>query len=151
MDTMNLNESSDGMVPLDLPTPQKPPEKNMPKQQMDSTPISDIMPSAPIDQDGMMYGQAPPQMQQQYQQQQQPQMMAPPSKQNPMNMTDDQYQALVAGVAAIIAFCKPVQEKLVGFFPQLALEGGLTTAGLLVSGLIAAIIYYLVQRFVINR
>ena len=151
---MNLNESSDGMVPLDLPTPQKPHEKNMPKQQqqMDSTPISDIMPSAPIDQDGMMYGQAPPpQMQMQQQYQQQPQMMAPPSKQNPMNMTDDQYQALVAGVAAIIAFCKPIQDKLMGFFPQLSLEGGLTTAGLLVSGLIAAIIYYLAQRFVINR
>jgi len=150
MDTMNLNESSDGMVPLDLPTPQKSPEKNIQKQQqMDSTPISDIMPSAPIDQDGMMYAQAPPPQMQQMMQQQQ--MMAPPQKQNPMNMTDDQYQALVAGVAAIIAFCKPVQEKLVGFFPQLMLEGGLTTAGLFVSGLIAAVIYYLAQRFVINR
>ena len=116
---------------------------------MDSTPISDIMPSAPIDQDGMMYAQAPPPQMQQMMQQQQ--MMAPPQKQNPMNMTDDQYQALVAGVAAIIAFCKPVQEKLVGFFPQLMLEGGLTTAGLFVSGLIAAVIYYLAQRFVINR
>jgi hypothetical protein len=150
MDTMNLNESSDGMVPLDLPTPQKPPEKNIPKQQMDSTPISDIMPSAPIDQDGMMYAQAPqPQMQMQQQQayQQAPMMQ----KQNPMNLTDDQYQALVAGVAAIIAFCKPVQEKLVSFFPQLMVEGNLSTAGLIVSGLIAAVLYYLAQRFVINR
>lgn len=148
---MNLNESSDGMVPLDLPTPQKPPEKNIPKQQMDSTPISDIMPSAPIDQDGMMYAQAPSsQMQMQPQQQayQQAPMM---QKQNPMNMTDDQYQALVAGVAAIIAFCKPVQEKLVSFFPQLMVEGNLSTAGLVVSGLIAAVLYYLAQKFVINR
>jgi len=156
MDTFNLNESSDGMVPIDLPVPQKTPEKNIQKQQqqpqMDSTPISDIMPSDPVEQEDMMYAQAasPPQMKQQMQQMQMQQMQSR-QKQNPLNMSDDQFQALVAGICAIIAFCKPVQEKLVGVFPQFLADGNLTTVGLLVSGLIAAILYYLGQRFVINR
>jgi len=156
---MNLNESKDGMIPLDLPTPQKPPEKNIPKMQqaqMDSTPISDVMPSSALDQEMMYAPPMMPQQQQQHQQmqqmmQQQPQMAAPPSK-NPMNMTDEQYQALVAGVCAVIAFCEPFQKKLLGTFPQLASEAGsLTTYGLLVSGLIVAVFYYLAQKFVINR
>ena len=162
MDTMNLNESDDGMVPLDNPIPQKPAEKNIQTKQMDSTPISDVMPSAPIDQEGMMYAQAAQpsalqqqqmmQMMQQQQQQQQPQQkMGPPPNQNPLGIADDQFQALVAGVCAIIAFSKPVQEKLLSTFPQFLVEGGLSTTGLLVVGLIAAILYYIVQRFILKR
>jgi len=152
MDTMNLNDPSDGMVPLDIPTPQKPSEKNISTKQMDSTPISDVMTSSPLEPDGMMYAQSMNQpMMQQQQPQQQPQQQHPQmGSKNPFNMTDDQYQALVAGVCAIVAFCKPVQEKLLGTFPQLAVDGIATTYGLIVSGLLAAVLYYLAQRFVIN-
>lgn len=85
MDTMNLNESSDGMVPLDNPVPQKPAEKNIQTKQMDSTPISDVMPSAPIDQEGMMYAQAaqPSALQQQQMMQMMQQQMQPQQKQGP--------------------------------------------------------------------
>jgi len=159
---MNLNDTDDGgMVPLDNPIPQKLAEKNIQTKQMDSTPISDVMPSAPIDQEGLMYAQAAPpsamqqqqmmQMMQQQMQQHQPKQGGPPPKQNPMGLADDQYQALVAGVCAIIAFSKPVQEKLLSTFPQFVAEGGLSTTGLLVVGLIVAILYYAAQRFVLNR
>ena len=168
MDTMNLNESNDdGMVPLDLPTPQKVPEKNIQKQQqMDSTPLTDVLPSAPLDQQQegpVMYGQQLPQsamqqqqqqmmMQQQQQQQHFMQQQAGSGKKaNPLNLTDEQFQALVAGVCAMIAFSKPVQEKLMSFFPQFVSEGGMTMAGLVVSGLIVSIIYYIIDKFVLNR
>jgi hypothetical protein len=152
------------MVPLDRPIPQgqgeihpqKVPEKNIEKQQMDSTPIADIMPSHVngANEQDMMYAQAaplPPQMQTHQQQQMQMQMRQPmmyePTK-GPFGMTHEQFQALFAGVCAMIAFCKPLQDKLVGSFPQLALDGDLTMIGLLVSGLIAAIIFYVGNKYV---
>ena len=150
------------MVPLDRPIaqgqgpPQKVPEKNIERQQMDSTPIADIMPSnvSGANEQDMMYAQAAPlpsqmqvQQQPQMQMQMRPPMMYEPAK-GPFGMTHEQFQALFAGVCAMIAFCKPLQEKLVGSFPQLALDGDLTMVGLLVSGLIAAIIFYIGNKYV---
>jgi len=165
METMNLNDSGDGMVPLTYqpnviptqappPPPQqapKAPEKNIPKQHitMDSTPIEDIMGPA----DTMI-------------QQQQPMMAAPQAAmaaspaakaaaaqqhKNPFGMTDEQYQALIAGVCAILAFSNPVQEKLLSAVPQFMAEGGVrSTSGLIATGLIAAIIFYFAQRFIMR-
>jgi hypothetical protein len=158
METLNLNDmDGGGMVPINNPSAkQKPPEKNIDKQQitMDSTPISDVMGPA----DSMMDHQGPAMMMQ-------PQMMAPqaavsqpassqkasaPSK-NPFGITDEQYQALIAGVCAILAFSNPVQEKLLSAVPQFMADGARSTSGLIATGLIAAIIFYFVQRMVIKN
>ena len=59
--------------------------------------------------------------------------------------------ALLAGVAAVIAFCKPVQEKLSGMIPQMLGAGGETSnVGLLITALVAAIIFYFGRRFVVK-
>lgn len=126
---------------------------------MDSTPISDIMSNEIMD-GGMM---APPQdprvmaaqpmiqPQMMVQPQQQQQVVAPPSK-NPMNLTDEQLQALFVGVCAIVAFSRPVQDKLANFVPQFVGEGGTrSTVGVAVTGLVAAVVFYFGQRFVIKN
>ena len=162
MEHMNLNDNGDGMVPLTFsgkqgnqqPTPGpmvfKPevnlPEKNIEKQQMDSTPIADIM-SGPEDQ--MM--QQPERIMYAQQSVPQQQMMMPATKQHPFGLADDQYYALIAGVCAAIAFSKPVQEKLMGVFPQFSIDGGLSTMGLLASGLLVALLYYMGQRFILKN
>ncbi len=154
---MNLNDSGEGMVPYNSGIPQQPkgppppppietkkmsPEKNVYKQQqMDSTPIADIM--GPAD---MMMDQAPQMMMQQPMQQPVVSQKAQASSKNPMNLTDEQYQALIAGVCAIVAFSNPVQEKLLSAVPQFMSEGGRSTSGLIATGLIAAIIFYFAQR-----
>ena len=151
---MNLNDNDDGMVPL---PPVKTPEKNMPKQQqtkMDSTPIADIMQDAP----GMMMDSQDPRAQFMHQSlMPQPPMVAAASQKpqaaqaaskNPLNLTDEQMRALVAGVCAIIAFSTPIQDKLSTTVPQFLTEAGSrSTTGLIVTGLLAAIIFYFAQRF----
>lgn len=163
METLNLNDMGDsGMVPLAPPSQKKPsvsfadpvtkpPEKNIVKQQMDSTPISDVMGPA----DAMMMDQAP-MMHQQPMMAQAP--AAPASAQkaaaatkNPMGMTDEQYQALIAGVCAILAFSNPVQEKLLSAVPQFMVDGSRSTSGLIATGLIAAIIFYFAQRMLMKN
>lgn len=165
---MNLNDTDDGMVPLypskqspppPQKTPPKIPEKNIPKQQttMDSTPIADIMQDGP----GMMMDSQDPRAQFM----QQPMMPPPPmsaaalgpvqqkaqaaqASKNPFNLTDDQMRSLIAGVAAIIAFSKPIQDKLSTTIPQFLNEAGSrSTTGLIATGLIAALVFYFAQRF----
>ena len=159
-----MSDSGDGMVPINQPEPpvqNKQPEKNVTKEHinMDSTPLSDIMTSQEVmEQQPMMM--APPQSTMMAQQ---PMMMAPqqapaqaqqqaplPSK-NPFNLTDDQMQALVVAVCAAIAFSEPVQAKLGSTIPQfLAESGNRSMVGLLISGVVAAILFYFGQRFVMK-
>ena len=166
---MNLNDNNDGMVPLYPPSttssreeltpphtmpppitvqpPQKMPEKNIVRQQMDSTPISDVM-GAELDlpQDPRLMGSMMPQAP--LVQMQKPQQAAEPKNKNPFNLTDKQMEALVAGVCAVIAFSKPLQEKLSTTIPQFLDEAGSrSTVGLVATGLIAALIYYNIQKF----
>ena len=169
-ETLNLSDSGDGMVPIDQPEnlymPEPPvqnkhPEKNVNREhiKMDSTPLSDIMTSQEVmEQQPMM---APPQPTMMAQQ---PMMMAPqqqapaqaqqqaslPSK-NPFNLSDEQMQAMVVAVCAAIAFSEPVQAKLGSTIPQfLAESGNRSMVGLLVSGLVAAILFYFGQRTVMK-
>ena len=169
-ETLNLSDSGDGMVPIGQPEnsymPEPPPvqnkqpEKNVSREhiKMDSTPLSDIMTSQEVmEQQPMMM--APPQNTMMAQQ---PMMMAPqqqapaqaqqalPSK-NPFNLTDEQIQALVVAVCAAIAFSEPVQAKLGSTIPQfLAESGNRSMIGLLISGLVAAILFYFGQRTVMK-
>jgi hypothetical protein len=171
---MNLNDSNDGMVPLYPPAssqPQQPPappppqqyqpappkvyEKNIPKHQttMDSTPIADIMQDSMDSQDprAQQYMQnmmPPPPMSASAMgpPQQKPQVAA--ASKNPLNLSDEQMRALIAGVCAIIAFSSPVQDKLSTTIPQFLTEAGSrSTTGLIATGLIAALVFYFAQRF----
>lgn len=134
--------------------PKNPQEKNIVKQHiaMDSTPISDIM-DGPEMQDPRMVMQQDPRMINNMMPTTPMVQAASPDKKsttsNPFNLTDKQMEAIVAGVCAIIAFSKPVQEKLSTTIPQFLSESGSTSnIGLLVTGLIAALIFYFMQKFV---
>ena len=136
--------------------PEKLPEKNIDRQQitMDSTPISDIMGNNDMMMDGpqdpRMMGPMNPSLMPQAPlvQMQQSQQKAPVATKNPLNLTDKQMEAIVAGVCAIIAFSSPLQDKLSTSFPQfLTAEGSRSTMGLVATGLIAALLFYFIQKF----
>jgi len=122
-------------------------DKNMGTVQMDSSPISDVM-GSDIDYQGQGVYMAPPGVPQGLVQQA-PQQQQASSKKGPMNLTPEQMDALLAGVTAVLAFSKPVQEKLVSFIPQMLGSGGETSnIGLLVTALFAALIFYFGRRFI---
>ena len=172
INTLNLADNGDGMVSLnDNPTTtfvsnsqQAPPnreafsqpEKNVSqnKQTMDSTPINDIMMEPPMMMDepkmqGMMPQMTAPQPQGGYAMPQQEQK-APESK-NPLNLTDDQLVALIAGAAAALAVSKPVQDKLVTSVPKFLNEQGTRSmVGLASTGLVAAIVFYFAKGQIVN-
>lgn len=124
---------------------------------MDATPLADIMGSPEVmDQPPQMMVAQDPRMMAPVQapapapaaQQQTPQQ----AKTNPLNLTDEQMQALFVGVCAIIAFSKPVQDKLANFIPQFVTDDGhRSTAGMVVTGLVAALVFYFGQRMVLNK
>ena len=152
--TLNLSDADDGMVTLNKnPSTSfvsQNPEKNVSehKDTMDSTPISDVMGHSqePLE---------PPMMAMD------PRMMhtAPPAvgtgdkttieKKNPMNLTDDQLQALVVAACTAAAISKPVQEKLAGTIPQfLNAQGNRSMVGLASTGLVAAVLFYFARKYV---
>lgn len=166
INTLNLADNGDGMVPLNQnPTTNfvnnppnreafSQPEKNVSenKQTMDSTPINDLMMEPPMmmDEPKMQSMQmAAPNPQGAYAAPQQ-QQAAPESK-NPLNLTDDQMIALVAGAAAALAVSKPVQDKLVTTIPKFLNEqGSRSMVGLASTGLVAAIVFYFVKDYVVK-
>jgi hypothetical protein len=124
-----------------------------------STPISDVMPSSSFDMDDSAPGgvnsaayvsptsnrvtAVSPGM-----------IGASPSKKtgNPLGLTDDQFQAAVAGLAAVLAFSKPVQEKLADVVPKFLSEAGdMTATGMAVSALLAAIVFYFAFKVLKNQ
>ena len=168
--TYNLNDSGDGMVPLNT-QPQLQPqsearepvstafvanEKNVRQQHMDSTPISEIMESEmvqPADprMQGVMPQMVAPQpgaptaasfaMQQQQQQ--------APEKQNPMGLSDDQMTALLVAACAAAAVSKPVQDKLVTSVPRFLNEQGSRSAvGLAATGAVAGVLFYFGKNYI---
>ena len=71
---------------------------------------------------------------------------------NPGGLTDEQFAAALAGVAAVIAFSKPVQSKLSTMVPKFLGESGdVSMTGLFVTALIAAIIFYFAKKFLNER
>lgn len=155
--TLNLSDADDGMVSLDNPTTSFVPEKAKKnvseyKDTMDSTPIADIMGNSQDNLDSPMMPMDPRMMQQM----QQPTVMAPSTtkspqtkKANPMNLTDDQMQALIVAVCTGISISKPVQEKLAGTIPQfLNAQGSRSMIGLASTGLVAALLFYVARKYV---
>ena len=71
---------------------------------------------------------------------------------NPFGLTDEQFQAALAGLAAVIAYSKPVQEKLSTTVPKfLGDSGEVSVTGMVVTALVAAIIFYFVKKFLDER
>jgi hypothetical protein len=133
------------------------PEKNLDQSQMAdfSTPIEEVMPGPgrmiqdevmgpPMGPSAMMQGNKPT-----------PrdggESKGSKSK-NPFGLTDDQFLAALAGVAGVIAFSKPVQGKLSTMVPKFLGESGeISTTGLAVTALVAAIIFYFAKQFLKDK
>jgi len=91
----------------------------------------------------------------------QDEVMGPPSRparrsngtssKNPFGLTDEQYAAVIAGVAAMVAFSKPVQERLSTSVPKFLVDGDITLTGMLASALVAAIVFYFAKQFLADR
>jgi len=123
------------------------------REMMDSTPIDEVLSheemQGPPPQ--MMPSQMPPnQGAAMMMQPQGPPPATQPAKadsQNPMNLTDEQMQALMVAFAASVAFSEPVQGKLGTTIPNFLVDGERGTTGLVMSGLVAALVFYFAQRF----
>ena len=159
VNTMNLSDDGDGMVPLhDNPSTsfmQNGGEKNInqSKETMDSTPINDIMMDPPMMNEeprmqGMMPQMTAPQPQGAY-----PAAQAPtqPEKKNPLNLTDEQLTALVVAVCTAGAVSKPIQDRLATSIPKFLNEqGGRSMVGLASTGVVAAIVFYFMKDYIIK-
>jgi len=124
-----------------------------PQIEMDfSTPISDIVPSADFDMGPSMGGP--------YKNPQNNRVAAlsldnasagpvsSSSSKNPFGLTDDQLNAALAGVAAVAAFSKPVQNKLADLIPKFMSDSGnLSATGMIATAFIAAVIFFIVHKF----
>ena len=125
-----------------------------PQIEMDfSTPISDVVPSADFDM-GPSMGGGP------YKNPQNNRVVAlsldnasagpaSSSSKNPFGLTDDQLNAALAGLAAVAAFSKPIQNKLADLIPKFMSDAGdLSATGMLATAFIAAVIFFVVHKFV---
>lgn len=127
------------------------PEKNLDESQMAefSSSIEEVMPGpGQMMQDevqGSPYEQAAPT-------QKRSKSSSGSSSKNPFGLTDEQWYAALAGVAAVIAYSKPVQGKLSTMVPKfLGDNGEMSMTGMAVTALIAAIIFYFARQFLSER
>jgi len=134
-------------VPTGLIREEQQPEKNLDESQMAefSSSIEEVMPGpGQMMQDevqGSPYEQAPPQKQAKSK-------GSSGSSKNPFGLTDEQWYAALAGVAAIIAYSKPVQGKLSTMVPKFLGENGeMSITGMAVTALIAAVVFYFARQF----
>ena len=134
-------------VPTGLIREEQQPEKNLDESQMAefSSSIEEVMPGpGQMMQDevqGSPYEQAPPQKQAKSK-------GSSGSSKNPFGLTDEQWYAALAGVAAVIAYSKPVQGKLSTMVPKFLGENGeMSMTGMAVTALIAAVVFYFARQF----
>ena len=155
--TMNLSDDGEGMVPLhDNPSTSFKHEKNVgqSKETLDSTPINDIMMEPPMMTDeprmqGVMPQMTAPQPQGAYPV---PQAPSEPEKKNPLNLTDDQLTALVVAACTAAAVSKPVQDRLATSIPKFLNEqGGRSMVGLATTGVVAAVVFYIVKDYIVKH
>ena len=150
MPVQNEDTSSKRTVPTGLLRDVEP-EKNLDESQMAefSSSIEEVMPGpGQMMQDevqGSPYEQAPPQKQTKSK-------GSSGSSKNPFGLTDEQWYAALAGVAAVIAYSKPVQGKLGTMVPKFLGENGeISMTGMAVTALIAAIVFYFARQFLSDR
>ena len=112
-----------------------PMQQQVQMQMMQQQPQQQMFPAGP---DPSMYQQEP------QQQQETPQA---PKKANIGNLTDEQLDALLVGLAAAVAFSPQLQEKMVQFIPSLFNEAGVRTmGGTVATGVIAGGLFLLAKR-----
>lgn len=128
------------------------PEIKPPQIEMDfSTAISDVVPTADFD-TGASMGGGP------YKNPQNNRVAAlsldnasagpVSSPKNPFGLTDDQLNAALAGIAAVAAFSKPIQNKLADLIPKFMSDAGdLSATGMLATAFIAAVIFFIIHKF----
>jgi len=162
--TLNLSDDSSGMVPLNHSTtfvPEKMNEKNIDqhKDNMDSTPIADIMgqqPQEPVFEPPAMA--MDPRMMEAQPRVELPRHMQAPStttkepekaaKQNPFNLTDEQFHALLVVACTGVAVSKPIQEKLANTVPKfLNAQGSRSLVGLASTGAVAGLLFFILRRY----
>jgi len=148
----DIPEPEPGSSPLDFSE-----QKNSGPIEMDfSTPIQDVMPSAAFESDETPGLNGP------YRSPSNNRVVgisagvvqAEPSTASkmPMGLTKEQLHALVAGIAAVVAFSKPVQDKLSTVVPNfMGDSGALSLTGMVVTALIAAIVFYVANRVLENQ
>tara|TARA_B110000444_G_scaffold49150_1_gene45025 strand:+ start:8294 stop:8815 length:522 start_codon:yes stop_codon:yes gene_type:complete len=166
--TLNLSDEADGMVPIDSNSRSnafvaEDPKKNVSdyKDDMDSTPISDVMMQSQEQSfDSPLMGADPRAVQMAHQQV----MMAPQpaqaataiqesgksdkKKKNPFDLTDEQLEALIVVLATGVAISKPIQEKLAGSVPRfLNAQGNRSLVGLASTGTVAAVVFYIARKY----
>jgi hypothetical protein len=159
MNSYDPNGADTMSTPIDDPKQEGPPtgllkfapEKNVDESQMAdfSTPIEDVMqgPGGMI-QDEVMGPPMPTQGNKKTARKSE----SKGSSKNPFGMTDEQFTAAIAGLAAVIAFSKPVQGKLDSMIPKFTGEGGdLSLTGMVVSALVAAIVFYFAKQFLAEK
>ena len=119
-------------------------EKNVGESQMAefSTPLDEVVPQgAGMQMQDMAFGSAMagPPMQQQAR-------TEPAGRKIPFGLTNEQYMAALAGIAAVVATSKPIQERVGQFFPDLV-EG--SASAMAVTAFLAALVFFLAHRFLI--
>jgi len=65
---------------------------------------------------------------------------------NPLNLTDDQYQAIIAGVIGIIVYSNSVQIKLSALVPNFT---GMN--GSIASAILIAVLFYFAKNYLIKK
>ena len=115
-------------------------EKNVGQSQMAefSTSMDEVMSGPGLAAQQAMAAPMPPPSAQQA-----PQAAGGPKK-IPFGMTVQQYMAALAGLAAVVATSKQVQERIAQMFPNV--EPGSMTA-MLVTALVAALVFYAAEKF----
>jgi hypothetical protein len=127
------------------------PEKKIDESQMAdfSTPIEEVMQNEIMGPPSMM---GPSAAVQRRAPSEEPQERKKGASGNPFGLTDEQFQAALAGVASVIAFSKPVQSRLRTMVPKFVGESGdVSLTGLAVTALIAAIVFYIIKKYVVER
>ena len=145
-------EKKSGLPTGLLRAPLNEPEKNVDEFQMAdfATPIEDVMPGpGQMMQDEMMG--SPYQASKKNSEHGGDDEPKKRSTKNPFGLKDEQYQALLAGVAAVVAFSKPVQGKLGNMVPKfLDGSGEVSLTGLAVTALVAALVFYLAKKYLVD-
>jgi len=163
---MNLSEDASGMVPINHSTsfmPENFHEKNVgeKKDTMDSTPISDVM--GQPQQQQQQFNEPPTMAMDPRMLDAQPRVELPrqdaanrsqksetpaKGKQNPFNLTDDQFHALLVVACTGVAVSKPIQEKLANTVPKfLNAQGGRSLVGIASTGAVAGLIFFVIRRY----
>jgi len=74
------------------------------------------------------------------------------ASENPFGLTDEQFQAALAGIASVLAFSKPVQSRLRTMVPKFVGESGdVSLTGLAVTALVAALVFYIIKKYLVDK